>query len=363
MNTPVKRRLAAILAADAVGYSRMMAQDEEATLKILSVHRAVIDGIIAFHEGRIVNTAGDSVLAEFASPVQAVRCAVEIQDALKTRNDSLSEDQRLQFRIGINLGDVMVKGDDLLGDGVNIAARLEGIAEPGGISISSSIYDQITGKLNLGFVDVGEHALKNIDRPVRVYRVHRSATAAASAAKPSTSLQRAVPWIGGAVAMAVLAAITLWYLGALPIGRQPDRTATSKPKTIVSAKTETPPVKAPAAAATPAPRYAGKWKGMFACEAFEGSPASANDPLRVEVTNDVFLVERGTRDKPGSISVRGTPGADGTLLLEGNGIAIHPKYLGRPYPAKFDGRFENGRYRGSGKAGVRNCMVSIFPDK
>ena len=117
---PVKRKLAAILAADAVGYSRAMAADEEGTVKILAAHRAVIDGIIQFHEGRIVNTAGDSVIAEFASPTQAVRCAVEVQDALKTRNDSLPEDRRMQFRIGVNLGDVMVKGDDLLGDGVNV---------------------------------------------------------------------------------------------------------------------------------------------------------------------------------------------------------------------------------------------------
>jgi len=136
---PVKRKLAAILAADAVGYSRHMARDEEETMRILSAHRAVIDGIIDFHSGRIVGTAGDSVLAEFASPVEALRCAVEIQAALKTRNESLPEEKRLAFRIGINLGDVMVKGDDLLGDGVNVAARLEGIAEPGGICISSSV--------------------------------------------------------------------------------------------------------------------------------------------------------------------------------------------------------------------------------
>ncbi len=125
---PVKRKLAAILAADAVGYSRAMAADEEGTMRILAAHRAVIDGIIQFHEGRIVNTAGDSVIAEFASPTQAVRCAVEVQDALKTRNDSLPEERRMQFRIGINLGDVMVKGDDLLGDGVNVAARGTGIS-------------------------------------------------------------------------------------------------------------------------------------------------------------------------------------------------------------------------------------------
>src|SRR5580765_5280634 len=117
MATPVKRKLAAILAADAVGYSKLMAADEEKTLRVLSAHRAVIDGIIEFHEGRIVGTAGDSVLAEFASPVEAVRCAVEMQDALKTRNDALPDHERMQFRIGVNLGDVIAKGDDLLGDG------------------------------------------------------------------------------------------------------------------------------------------------------------------------------------------------------------------------------------------------------
>ena len=136
--TPIKRRLVAILAADAVGYSKLMAKDEEGTMRILAAHRAMIDGIIELQEGRIVNTAGDSVIAEFDSPVQAVRCAVEIQDALRTRNDSLPEDQRLVFRIGVNLGDVMVKGDDLLGDGINVAARLESIADPGGICMSSA---------------------------------------------------------------------------------------------------------------------------------------------------------------------------------------------------------------------------------
>ena len=169
----VRRKLVAILAADAVGFSRQMGANEERTMRVLSAHRAVIDGIIEFHEGRIVGTAGDSVLAEFASPVEALRCAVEIQDAIKTRNDSLPEGERMQFRIGINLGDVMVKGDDLLGDGVNVAARLEGIAEPGGICISSSVFDQIAGKLDLGFVEIGEQNLKNIARPVRVYRVNR----------------------------------------------------------------------------------------------------------------------------------------------------------------------------------------------
>jgi class 3 adenylate cyclase len=212
---PVKRKLAAILAADAVGYSRLMAADEEGTMKILSAHRAVIDGIIEFHEGRIINTAGDS---EFASPTDAVRCAVEIQDALKTRNDSLPEERRLHFRIGVNLGDVMVKGDDLLGDGVNVAARLEGIAEPGNIYISSSVYDQIAGKLDLGFVDMGDQSLKNIDRPIRAYRVEREGRRVTAAARKPR--RGAGPWIAATLGAVVVGAGIAWYLGQLSSDRQ-----------------------------------------------------------------------------------------------------------------------------------------------
>ena len=217
---PVKRKLAAILAADAVGYSRAMATDEEGTVKILAAHRAVIDGIIQFHEGRIVNTAGDSVIAEFASPTQAVRCAVEVQDALKTRNDSLPEERRMQFRIGVNLGDVMVKGDDLLGDGVNVAARLESIAEPGGIYVASSVYDQIAGKLDLGFSDLGEQSLKNIDRPVRAYRVDRDKRATPL---PARKRKRSpMPWIGAGLAVVAVGAGASWYVSQLSATRQAD---------------------------------------------------------------------------------------------------------------------------------------------
>jgi class 3 adenylate cyclase len=133
---PIKRRLTAILAADAVGYSARMGEDEERTLRTLAGHRKIIDALIADHGGRIVGTAGDSVLAEFGSSVEAVRCAVEIQEALATRNEGLAPDDRLHFRIGINLGDVLVEGSDILGDGVNVASRLEGIAEPGGFCFS-----------------------------------------------------------------------------------------------------------------------------------------------------------------------------------------------------------------------------------
>ncbi len=217
--TPVKRKLVAILAADAVGYSRMMGADEEGTMKVLSAHRSMIDGIIEFHEGRIINTAGDSVLAEFASPVQAVRCAVEIQDALETRNESLPEERRMRFRIGVNLGDVMVKGDDLLGDGVNVAARLEGIAEPGNIYIASSVYDQIAGKLNLGFVDLGNQSLKNIDRPIRAYRIERGGTVATLPAP----WRGAGLWIAGVLAFVLVAAALGWFFGVQPMLRSAEQ--------------------------------------------------------------------------------------------------------------------------------------------
>jgi class 3 adenylate cyclase len=213
---PLKRKLSAILATDAVSYSRKMSENEEGTMRVLSAHRAVIDGIIEFHDGRIANTAGDSVLAEFASPVEAVRCAVEIQDALRTRNDSLPLEQRLEFRVGVNFGDVMVKGSDLLGDGVNIAARLESIAEPGGICISSSIHDMIRGKLDLGFVDIGEQSLKNIEHPIRVYRVDRDGMAPAGPNDASKTRRRRVPVMAGVLVTLVLLLAAAWFLDLLP---------------------------------------------------------------------------------------------------------------------------------------------------
>jgi len=145
----VKRKLAAILAADFEGYSRLMHSDEEATLKTLTVYRAIIGGLIERHDGRVFNTGGDSVLAEFGSAVEAVRCAISIQEELAARNAELADDRQLRFRIGINVGDVMVEGDDLFGDGINVAARLEGLAEAGGVCISGSVFEQIKHKLSL----------------------------------------------------------------------------------------------------------------------------------------------------------------------------------------------------------------------
>ncbi|MBI4768195.1 MAG: adenylate/guanylate cyclase domain-containing protein [Deltaproteobacteria bacterium] len=167
----VKRKLAAILSADVKGYSRLMGEDEEWTLRTLNAHKGAMAGLLRQHHGRIVGTAGDSILAEFASVVDAVQCAVEIQQALKAKNDVLPETRRMEFRIGINLGDVIEEGDTIYGDGVNIAARLEGLAEGGGICVSRPVYDQVKNKVAMQFEYLGAKSLKNISEPVRVYKV------------------------------------------------------------------------------------------------------------------------------------------------------------------------------------------------
>ena len=166
----VQRRLAAILAADVVGYSRLMNIDEVRTLDALKAHRReLIDPAIASHHGRMVKTTGDGALVEFASVVDAVGCAVVIQRGMVSRNASVAEDLRIVFRIGINVGDIIIDGDDIFGDGVNIAARLEALCEPGGICISRAANDQIRDKLSLAFADLGEQTVKNISRAVGVF--------------------------------------------------------------------------------------------------------------------------------------------------------------------------------------------------
>jgi adenylate cyclase len=168
---PLERKLVAILAADVASYSRMMEIDEERTLATLSAFRLVTDRLIARHEGRICGTAGDSILAAFGSALAAVQCAVDIQNELARSNDDLEKDSRMQFRIGVNVGDVMLKDGDIFGDGVNIAARIEGLADPGGICISRGIHDHVMKKLPFDFEDLGEQKVKNIVQPVRVYRL------------------------------------------------------------------------------------------------------------------------------------------------------------------------------------------------
>jgi class 3 adenylate cyclase/pimeloyl-ACP methyl ester carboxylesterase len=167
----VKRKLAAILSADVKGYSRLMGEDEVGTIHTLNAYKEVMAGLIQHHHGRVVDAPGDNLLAEFASVVDAVQCAVEIQKELKTRNADLPENQRMEFRIGVNLGDVVEEKDKIFGDGVNIAARMETLAKGGGICISGTAYDQVEGKLGLSYEHLGEQTVKNIAKPMRVYRV------------------------------------------------------------------------------------------------------------------------------------------------------------------------------------------------
>ncbi len=229
-STHGRRHLTTILAADVVGYSRLMAEDEEATLRTLAAHREVIDRLIARHDGRIFNTGGDSVLAEFGSAVEAVRCAIAVQDELRARNAELVPQRRLALRIGINVGDVLVQdGGDLLGDGVNVAARLEGLAEPGGICISGSTFEQVKNKLSVGFQDLGPQQVKNIPEPVAAFSitaapVSLSSSGAARDARRQQATQRAVAWRLPAAAgfVALLAGVTaLWLHGDRAPGPRP----------------------------------------------------------------------------------------------------------------------------------------------
>src|SRR6202048_3853720 len=190
MKQPVERRLAAILAADVAGYSRLMGADEEGTHERLKAHlEELVDPKIKEHRGRIVKNTGDGMLAEFPSVVDAVRCAAEVQRGMIDREPEVPDERRIRFRIGINLGDVIVERDDIYGDGVNIAARLEALAEPGGVCISRVVRDQIRDKLPYPFEDRGEQSVKNIVRSVRVYTLRPEAVAEL----PATSVPASAP--------------------------------------------------------------------------------------------------------------------------------------------------------------------------
>ena len=204
-NTPgqappdLERRLATILCADVAGYSRMMGENEERTVRVFRGHREIFESLVAQHRGRIFNTAGDALLAEFPSAVEAVRCATDIQAALRTRNEHLAPEERMLFRIGVNLGDVIVHGSDLLGDGVNVAARIQAATEPGGICISGSVHEQIQNKLSLDFKLLGEMTYKNIAKPIRTYTINEGSAAITRPRRPSWKTPAAIA-IGVALA-------------------------------------------------------------------------------------------------------------------------------------------------------------------
>ncbi len=208
----LERKLATILSADVAEFSRLMGEDEEDTLRTFRGHKQVFESLVAMHRGRIFNTAGDAILAEFNSAVEAVRCATDIQAALRTRNDKLPPNRQVRFRIGINLGDVMVQGVDLMGDGVNVAARLQTAAEPGGICISGSVHDQIRNKLSLSFLSLGEKSFKNIQQPVRTFSISEiEGGGTLPATQPEAPHAKSSPkkWIVAAVVL-LLAGAGFW---------------------------------------------------------------------------------------------------------------------------------------------------------
>jgi adenylate cyclase len=226
----VKRKLTAILSADVKGYSRLMGEDEESTARTLNAYKEVMTGLIQHHRGRVVGTAGDSMLAEFASVVDAVRCAVEIQKELKIKNSDLPENRKMEFRIGVNLGDVIEDGEQILGDGVNIAARLESLSDAGGICISGTAYDQVENKLSLGYEYLGEQTVKNIVKPIRVYRILMEPEEAGKVvgekkAKPRQWKRATIGLV--TVLIVVVAAFVIWKLSAPPV---PQREVASKDK-------------------------------------------------------------------------------------------------------------------------------------
>jgi hypothetical protein len=206
-----------------------MGEDEKATLHTLTCYRKIIDSLIEQHRGRFVNSAGDSVLAEFASVVNAVECAVEFQIALKAENASLPPERRMEFRIGVNLGDVMLEGEQIYGDGVNVAARLESLAEPGGICISGSVHEQLGNKLALSYEDLGEQAVKNIAKPVRVLRVMLEGGAATRTTTKVAERSVRKHWRGGAFSIAGLAIIVGTVVFVQHLSLRPPTTTASIP--------------------------------------------------------------------------------------------------------------------------------------
>lgn len=213
MTAKVKRRLTTVLSADVEGYARLMEADEAGTLDTLRRYRAAMAKLIERHDGRIVNTWGDAIIAEFASVVEGVQCAVETQQELSGQNDALPEAKRMKFRIGINLGDVMVEGDDVYGDGVNIAARLQQLAEPGGILISGPVYDQVHNKLSISFDRLSPQHVKNVAKPVVCYRVNQGdATSQGPVSPPDEKTKLAAPQRAEGRTGTMLARLWQWYM-------------------------------------------------------------------------------------------------------------------------------------------------------
>ena len=284
----VERKLSTILSADVAGYSRLMGEDEEQTLKTFRGHKKIFESLVAMHHGRIFNTAGDAILAEFSSAVEAVRCATDIQAALRTRNDQLAPDRQVKFRMGINLGDVLVQGQDLMGDGVNVAARLQTAAEPGGICISGSVHDQIRNKLSLSFQWLGEKSFKNIQQPVRTFSITE---AEGHGALPSPKIGgfggSAAKWAAGLVVALLAIGGGYWAYTA---------SERSKAEPAPAAAAVAPPAQpAPEAAKPSAPAPAANPEAMKAAAPRETAPREPS-PRSASATAEASGVRAGKYD-------------------------------------------------------------------
>src|SRR5579872_831817 len=254
----MKRKIAAIFAADIAGYSRLVAEDEEETLRRLAAYRAVTDDFIAKAGGRIFNTAGDAVLAEFPSAVEAVRCAIDIQESLRTRNMAYPPSRQMNLRIGITIGDVVERDGDLLGDGVNIAARLEGLAEVGGICVSRAVHEQVANKLSVQFADIGAQEVKNIPTPVHAYMVamrREDGTYATPQVKKVAKAAPAPNWmwplVVGVVSVVAIGVGGFLYFTKLETAQVASSPATPGPTASKAAAPVPGPVTAPSPSPTP----------------------------------------------------------------------------------------------------------------
>ena len=289
----MKRKIAAIFAADIAGYSRLVAEDEEETLRRVASYRQVTDDFIAKGGGRIFNTAGDAVLAEFPSAVEAVRCAIDIQESLRTRNMAYPSSRQMSFRIGITIGDVVERVGDLLGDGVNIAARLEGLAEVGGICISRAVHEQVANKLSVQFADIGAQEVKNIPTPVHAYMVamrREDGTYATPQVKKPAKAQGAPQpnWMWPV-------AVTVVSLAAIGVGGflYFTKLESSAPKAVASSSTANPATPAPAAtAASPAPAASPAAAAKAAVPAPSTSPPMVVSSEKFAAANIPFIGDK-----------------------------------------------------------------------
>nr|WP_249167031.1 adenylate/guanylate cyclase domain-containing protein [Bradyrhizobium sp. JYMT SZCCT0428] len=317
----MKRKIAALLAADLVGYSRLMAEDEEETMRRLMSYRAVFDDFITRAEGRIFNTAGDAVLAEFPSAVDAVRAAIDIQESLRTRNMSYPPSRHMVFRIGLTIGDVIEREGDLLGDGVNVAARLQGLATPGGICVSRSVHEQVADKLSVIFSDLGPQDVKNLPRPVHAYLVQleQAPSEHASVANAKAQADAVNRLSTTLLAIIVALAIALGAMGSFVIINKPwSRQETTLKKEVATA------VPAPVAASSEVranPSAAAKLSAPSS-----SSEASPTVPVRSFADRLTAILEKGA-PKESSQSRKDSVSAFSTLASH-RAMAIAPRAKG-----------------------------------